>query len=341
VVPHVHTPHERPVATAVSGLRSTQQGVARRAPEHTSRQIALSIVILSYNTRSFTIDCLQSIKRGYEAELSRGEFELIVADNASTDGSPKALREYGAQTAQGTLRIIDNGGNIGFAAGNNNATAFARGRYVMFLNPDTVVYPRTLTYLIEFMDCHPEAGAATCRLVGPDGALDETCHRGFPTPWNAFCHFSGLERRFPHSRLFASYTQGWKDFNRVHEVDAAAGAFLIVRREAGERIGWWDEDYFFYGEDLQFCYDLRKAGYKIYYIPEVASLHYGGVASGIKRYSRSVTTADCDVRANAQTSRFDAMRIFYRKNYSDAYPRPLAWLVEQGIRHLQRRDRPA
>jgi GT2 family glycosyltransferase len=326
---------------AESELSGPQHVNARRASEQTSREIALSVVILSYNTRRFTIDCLESIKREYEPQLSSGEFEVLVADNASTDGSPAAIRQFGERSAMDGLRVLDNGGNIGFAAGNNRATALARGRYVLFLNPDTVVYPQTLTHLIGFMDRRPDAGAATCRLEHPDGRLDETCHRGFPTPWNAFCHFSGLERRFPRSRLFAAYTQGWKDLDRVHEVDAAAGAFLLVRREAGERVGWWDEDYFFYGEDLQLCYDLRNAGYRIFYIPEVASLHYGGAASGIKQQSRNVTTAARAVTARAQTSRFDAMRIFYGKNYAGSSPRPLTWLVELGIRYLNRRNRPA
>ena len=140
--------------------------------------------------------------------------------------------------------MVDSGGNIGFSAGNNKGLPYAKGRYVLFLNPDTIVYPRTLSDMLAFMEKHPEVGAASCKLINKDGALDFNCHRGFPTPWNAFCYFSGLQKMFPKSKLFAGYTQGWKDLSSTHEVDAIEGAFMLVPRSVGEKIKWFDDDYF-------------------------------------------------------------------------------------------------
>lgn len=303
-------------------------------------KVDLSIIILNYNTKKITLESIQSIEKNYPKDVASGNFEVIVTDNASPDDSITAFREYAKKTKIKSFHVVDNGGNIGFAAGNNKGLPFAKGRYILFLNPDTVVYPKTLPYMLDFMEKHPEAGAATCKLEIPNGGIDEASHRGFPTPWNAFSHFSKLEKVFPKSRLFGGYIQGWKDMNKIHEVDAVAGAFLLMPREIGEKVGWWDEEYFFYGEDLQFCYNIRQLGKKIYYVPEVAILHYGGVSSGIKKSGAQVTTANVEIKRKVQGWRFDAMRIFYKKNYEGKYPKPLSWLVHKGINYLHKKNTP-
>lgn len=301
-----------------------------------NKAVDLSIIILNYNTKRIAIEAIQSIEKQYPKEVASGNFEVIVTDNDSPDDSLTAFKEYKKKTKITSFHVIANGGNVGFSAGNNKGIPYARGRYVLFLNPDTVVYPQTLTRMIEFMDVHPDAGAATCRVEVPNGTIDEASHRGFPTPWNAFTHFSGLEKLFPHSQLFAGYTRGWEDLRKIHTIPAGVGAFLFVRREAGEKIGWWDEEYFFYGEDLQFCYDIWKAGYKIYYVPDVKILHYGGVSSGIKKRSQDKTTANNETRRKVQGWRFDAMRIFFKKNYANTYPWFVNWLVDRGINYLHK-----
>ena len=206
----------------------------------------------------------------------------------------------------------------------------------MFLNPDTIVYPETLREMLEFMEKHPEVGASSCKLINKDGEMDFNCHRGFPTPWNAFCYFSGLQKMFPKSRLFAGYTQGWKDFNGKHEVDAIEGAFMLVPRAVGEKIKWFDEDYFFYGEDLQFCYDIKTQGMKIYYIGNVEIMHIGGASSGIKK-TQTVTNSNIDAKRKIQAARFDAMRIFYKKNYKNKYPALLQTIIFKGIDFMKKR----
>ncbi len=298
----------------------------------------LSIIILNYNTKQLAIDCISSIEKNYPHEVKAGFFEVIVADNASPDKSLDLFEDYAKKTKIKEFQVVDNKENIGFAKGNNNAQKYSKGKYVLFLNPDTIVYPKTLNRMIEFMDSHEDAGAATCKIEIPPGGIDEASHRGFPTPWNGFTHFSKLEKVFPKSRLFAGYTQGYKDFSKIHEVDAISGAFLLVRRSVGEQIGWWDEEYFFYGEDIQFCYNVKKAGYKIYYIPDVAILHYGGVSSGIKKQSHNISTADAEHRKKMQGHRFEAMRVFYKKNYTDKYPKIINWLVHNGISFLHKKN---
>ncbi len=298
----------------------------------------LSIIILNYNTSQLTLDAVSSIEKNYPVEIKSGQLEIVVADNASPDESLTEFKKYSEKTKIKSFHVVDNEENIGFAKGNNKALKYVKGKYVLFLNPDTIVYPGTLNRMIEFMDQHPDAGAVTCKIEIPTGGIDEASHRGFPTPWNAFTHFSGLEKIFPKSKVFAGYTQSFKNMNSIHEVDAISGAFLFVRNDVGQKIGWWDEEYFFYGEDIQFCYNIKKLGYKIYYIPDVSILHYGGVSSGIKKQSHHITTADKEHKKVMQGHRFEAMRIFYKKNYDKRYPKALSWLVRQGIDLLHRRN---
>ena len=149
----------------------------------------LSIIIVNYNTKKLTIEAIESIENHYPKEVASGEYEVIVTDNASPDASLAAFQEYGKKTKIKSYRVLDNGGNIGFAAGNNHGISYATGKYVLFLNPDTIVYEKTLTRLVHFMEEHPDAGAVTCKVEIPSGGIDEASHRGFPTPWNAFTHF--------------------------------------------------------------------------------------------------------------------------------------------------------
>lgn len=291
----------------------------------------LSIIILNYNTKILTLDAISSIEKNYPKEVMSGKFEVIVTDNASSDGSIAAFQEYKKKTKITSFHIVDNEGNIGFSAGNNIGVSKALGKYILFLNSDTIVYPKTLQYMLGFMKKNPDAGAATCKLINRDGEIDFNCHRGFPTPWNSLCYFSGLTHLFPHSRFFAGYTQGWKDMDTTHVVDAIEGAFMLISRKVGEKVHWWDEDYFFYGEDLQLCFDIKKLGYKIYYVPQVSIMHIGGVSSGIKKETQNVSTATHDTKRRIQLARFDAMKLFYKKNYVNKYPKIVTWLVIKGI----------
>ena len=153
---------------------------------------------------------------------------------------------------------------------------------------------------------------------------------GLPS-WNSLMYFSGMSKLFPKSRIFNGYNMGWIDLNKTHEIDALAGAFMMVRRVAGEDVGWWDEDYFFYGEDLDFCYMLKKKRWKVYFVAEVSAFHYKGVSGGIKKTSEGITTADLETKILATNSRFQAMKIFYDKHYSSKYPFFVTELVKLAI----------
>jgi len=284
--------------------------------------IDLSIIIISYNTKDFLKKCTSSIKR----TTKNLNYEIIVVDNASLDNSLNMLKEQFPEVI-----TIASKENIGFSKANNLGVEKSKGKYILFLNPDTVVYKETLLNMVKFMDGHKDVGAATCKLVMPNGKLDDASHRGFPNPWNSFCYFSGLSKMFPSSKLFGGYNLSWLNLSKTHEIDACAGAFMIVRREAGEKIGWWDEDYFFYGEDLEFCFRLKEAGWKIYFVPSISVLHYKGVSGGIKKVSKEITTANIETKKRATAWRFDAMEIFYRKHYQNKYPFFLTWLVNLGI----------
>lgn len=287
----------------------------------------LSIIILSFNTKDFLRECLQSIK---DSELKGISYEVIVVDNASTDGSIKEIKDW--EKSFETFISIFNKENLGFAAGNNVGIKRSSGRYVLFLNPDTVLTKNSLREVFRFMESHIDAAVASPRLELPNGLLDEASHRGFPTPWNAFCYFSGLNKLFPKSKIFAGYTKGWLlETKGPHEVDSTVGAFFFVRREAGEEVGWWDEDYFWYGDEIDFCYRLKERGWKIFFLPQVKVLHYKGVASGIKGHSKKISTASKETKLRAARASIEAMRIFYKKHYRDKYPQVVTWLVFIGM----------
>ncbi|PIR79687.1 MAG: glycosyl transferase family 2 [Candidatus Levybacteria bacterium CG10_big_fil_rev_8_21_14_0_10_35_13] len=290
----------------------------------------LSIVILNYNSKNFTLQCISSIKKFSKEKLENGQYEILVVDNLSNDGSKEFFKKIEGVT------FIYNSKNLGFSKGNNSAVSKTKGRYILFLNPDTVVYKDTLSVMVDFMDTHKKAGAATCKLLMGSGKIDDAIHRGFPTPWNSLMYFSGISKIFPKSKIFNGYQMGWLDMEKTHEVDVLAGAFMIVRRKAGEEIGWWDEDYFFYGEDIEFCYMLKAKGWKIYYVVETSAFHHKGVTGGIRKESKEITTADKKTKILVTNWRFNAMNIFYNKHYKNKYPFFVEWITKTAV-ELKRR----
>lgn len=286
----------------------------------------LSIVIVNYNSKDFVLRCIKSIKINFAKELENNEFEIIVVDNASSDNSKSVLEK------EKEITFIYNSKNLGFSKANNVGIKKSSGRYVLFLNPDTIVYKDTLKKMIDFMDEHKKVGAATCKVVMKNEEIDDATHRGFPTPWNSLMFFIGFSRLFPKSRIFNGYHMGWLDMDKTHEIDALAGAFMMVRRTAGEKVGWWDEDYFFYGEDLDFCYMLKQNGWKIYYVADVSIFHHKGVSGGIKKVSEKITTANKQTKLRVTKWRYKAMEIFYDKHYKDKYPFFVTHLIKLAIK---------
>ncbi len=208
---------------------------------------------------------------------------------------------------------------MGFAAGNNPGIRRAKGRYILLLNTDTEIPESTLATMVRFMDDNPSVGASTCKLLLPDGSMDPACHRGFPTPWVAFTYLTKLEKLFPHTKLFGEYHQGYKDLSTIHEVDCIVGAFFLVRRDVIKQVGLLDEDYFMYGEDIDWAYRIRQAGWHIMFNPTVTILHkkkQSGRANILR--ARRVTTEIYFQKYNW---------LFYTKHYAAKYPGPLTWIV--------------
>ena len=290
--------------------------------------IDLSIIIVSYNGKDFVRDCLSSIKQTISKNIT---YEIIMVDNDSSDGTADMVAKEFSSV------VLLRNTNEGFAKANNRGVKVAKGKYILFLNPDTVVYEQTIEGMLQFVQEHPDCGAATCKLEMLSGDIDYASHRGFPTPWNSFCYFSGLTKLFPHVKLFSGYTLGYKSLRTIHEIDALAGAFMLLPRTAGEDVGWWDEDYYFNGEDIDFCFRLKKKGWKIYYVPTYKILHYNGISGGTKAHSSEMTTATKETKLRIQNARFDAMKIFYKKHYTEKYPRFITSLIFGAIEQKRKK----
>ncbi len=276
----------------------------------------LGIVIVNYNTRDLLRRCLETVF------ASEGvSFRLCVVDNASTDGSAAMVARDFPQA-----HLIANKENLGYPAANNQglrAMGFERGqrgeaRYALLLNPDTELPPDALAKMTAFLDAHPEAGIAGPRLVRPDGSLDLACRRAFPSPEVSFYRLTGLSRLFPRSRRFGRYNLTYLPEDETAEVDSVVGAYMQVRAEAIEQVGLLDESFFMYGEDLDWAFRVKAAGWKVYYYPEVTVLH-------VKRASSRRS-------GRAQVEFWRAMEVFYRKHYEAQTPRPVHWLIIAAIR---------
>lgn len=289
------------------------------------KRIDLSIIIVSFNTSSITIECLESIQK----TVKNTSYEVIVVDNKSADDSVSKIKQF--QKSFPNFHLIENSENYGFSKANNIGIKKSSGDYVLFLNSDTLVYEDTIDAMIKFMNDTPNCGASTCFVRMPNGMLDDASHRGFPTPWRAIAYFSHISKLLPKSKFFSGYNLTYLDITKTHEIEALAGAFMLVRRKAGDMVGWWDEDFFWYGEDLDFCYRLKKNGWKIYFVPQYEILHYKGVSGGIKKNSKHLSLASPETKKKAQEARFNAMRIFYNKHYKTKYPRLINNLVLLGI----------
>jgi GT2 family glycosyltransferase len=283
----------------------------------------LSIIIVTYNAAQFLTLTLDSIR------LQRGlSVQTIVVDNHSSDNTLDTVRK-----SYPWVEVVERKTNIGFSAGNNAGVSRARADLILFLNPDVIFQNSDdLKLYVEKYRTTPGVGLLTPRVnLKINNELDQTCHRGFPTPWAAFTHFSGLEKLFPRSAIFSQYTQGYKDINTEHEVDAVGGMCVMISRKIGTAVGWWDETYPFYGEDLDLSYRVREAGYKNIFWPDVIVLHYKGATTGMSKQSRHVTSASRETTRQVKGWSVDAMEIFYRKHYMNKYPAYLTWLVFTGI----------
>lgn len=294
----------------------------------------LSIVILNYNSGKYLSQCVKSI---YQS-LLKSKTEVIVVDNSSTDDSIKLSKNISNKNQLISTKYLELNTNLGFASGNNQGVKSLHpdSKYVIFLNPDTIVEPDTVQCMVDFFDSNPQVDAATCLVnLALTNKIQPECHRGFPYPWRSFCHFSGLSKIFPTSKIFSGYFLGHLDKSKIHQIEACVGAFLMVKKEVGQDIGWWNEKYFFYGEDLDFCYKLFKKGYKLYFTPKCKITHFQGVSSGLISKSKHLSQASRNTKITTALASTQAMRIFYEDNLIKHYPLLFKALIMSGIKLLE------
>ncbi len=271
--------------------------------------IEISVIIVSFNVKKYLEQSLRSIM----AALRGMSSEVIVVDNGSRDGSVSMIRRRFPE-----VLIIDNKDNLGFARATNQALKRIRGRAVCLINPDTVVREDTFRLCLKYLNDHEDVGVVGCKIINPDGTLQLSCRRSFPTPFIALTKVFGLSRLFPWSRVFGRYNLTYLDPDETVEVDAVSGSFMIVRKSVVDDVGMLDENFFLYGEDLDWCYRIKERGWKIVYYPAAQIIHYKG---------RSTQEAEF----NSLHFFYEAMHLFVKKHFRSGWFLFPHWFIRLGI----------
>jgi O-antigen biosynthesis protein len=269
----------------------------------------LSVIIVNYNVKHFLEQCLHSVEKASK----NIDTEVFVVDNNSVDGSKGMLIRKFPE-----VKLILNSRNLGFSKANNQAIKRATGEYILLLNPDTVIEEDTFDKVVAFMDEHPEAGGLGVKMIDGKGKFLPESKRGLPTPWVAFNKVFGLSAIFPKSKVFGKYHLTFLDKDKIQQIDVLAGAFMLMRKEALDKVGLLDEEFFMYGEDIDLSYRITKGGYTNYYFPETTIIHYKGESTkkGSLNYVRMF---------------YNAMIIFARKHFSKQYAGLFSFFIHLAI----------
>jgi len=269
----------------------------------------LSVIIVNYNVEYFLEQCLSSA-----LEASKNlDVEIMVVDNNSIDGSMEMVEAKFPQ-----VHLIKNKENTGFSKANNQGMKIAKGQYVLLLNPDTVVEEDTFEKIVAFMDEHPDAGGLGVKMIDGKGNFLPESKRGLPTPTVAFYKIFGISRLMPKSKKVGRYHLSYLDKDEINEVEILSGAFMLMRKEALDKVGLLDEAFFMYGEDIDLSYRIIKGGYKNYYFPETRIIHYKGEST--KKSS-----------VNYVFVFYNAMIIFAKKHFSQKNARLFSLLINIAI----------
>jgi GT2 family glycosyltransferase len=259
----------------------------------------LGVCILTRSSKDVVIECLNSL---YE-QTSGIDMDIVVVDNDSQDGTTDEIRRNFP-----SVKLILNSENLGYSRAVNQGLKTLDARYYVLLNPDTIILDRALLSLIQFMDENPQAGICVPKVLNSDGSLQYQCRRGEARPWEVFAYFLGLARLFPKDPRFTGYLLNHIDNDVINEVKAVSGSCMMIRDEVIEQIGYLDELYFAYQEDTDYCFQARKAGWKVYYVPLARVIHLGGKGGsglnpyfGVYQWHRSYY-------------------LYYRKNLAGDYP---------------------
>ncbi len=265
----------------------------------------LSIIIVNYETYDLTKQTIKSVI----TQEQPFNYDIYLVDNGSTDGSIERLQEdFLKESKDGLIKFILNPENRGFAYANNLALKKTHSKYVLLLNSDTVVLDNCLEASLNYMETHQDTGTLGCKVVLPDNTLDKACRRSFPDFYVSFYRMTGLSRLFPKSKRFGRYNLTYLDEDETYEVDCVVGAFMLVRQKTIQEVGLLDETFFMYGEDIDWCYRIKAANWKIIYFSDAKIIHYKG-ASYSKKQNKQLTYEF-----------YRAMYIFYNKHYKAGYP---------------------
>jgi GT2 family glycosyltransferase len=271
--------------------------------------LELSIIIVNYNVRFFLEQCLHSVFKAVQGLNA----EVWVVDNASTDGSLDYL-----QPLFPWVHFLPNPENIGYARANNQALTHCRGRYILFLNPDTLVSEDCFRLCLDFMQAQPLAGAMGIRMLDGSGKFLPESKRAFPSPVSALYKLTGLSALFPRSALFNHYSLGHLSQDQNHQVDVLAGAFMLLPKSVLDKVGSFDERFFMYGEDIDLSYRVQKAGFQNYYFAGSSIIHFKGEST--RKGS-----------LNYVLLFYNAMRLFVQKNYSGGRAGVFAFFIQLAI----------
>jgi GT2 family glycosyltransferase len=271
--------------------------------------VELSVIIVNYNVKHFLEQCLYAVQKAAE----RVSAEIIVIDNNSSDGSVEYLEPLFP-----AVQWISNKENTGFGRACNQGLRLSKGKYVLFLNPDTILPENCFRQCISFLEEHPGAGALGVKMLDGAGKFLKESKRSFPSPSTSLFKLIGLSKLFPRSKIFARYYLGHLDENSNHEVEVLAGAFMMVKREVLKKTGGFDEAFFMYGEDVDLSYRIHRAGYKNFYYAGCSIIHFKGESSR----KRSI---------NYVRMFYTAMSIFVRKHYSGSRAGVYNFLLHAGI----------
>lgn len=271
--------------------------------------IEISVIIVNYNVKHFLEQCLNSVMTA----LNHARGEVFVVDNNSIDGSMKMVKEKFPDVIR-----IENKENVGFSKANNQALRICKGKYALLLNPDTIVEEDTFSKIIQFMDQHPEAGGLGVRMIDGKGRFLPESKRGIPTPAVAFYKIFGWSKLFPKSKKFGKYHLRYLSEFKTHEVEILSGAFMLIRKEALDKVGLLDESFFMYGEDIDLSYRIILGGYKNYYFPETRIIHYKGEST--KKSS-----------VNYVFVFYNAMVIFAKKHFSQKHAKLFRFFINLAI----------
>jgi len=269
----------------------------------------LSVIIVNYNVEFFLDQCLDSVKKA----IKNSSIEVIVIDNDSVDGSLTMLEKKYPE-----IQLIINKENVGFSKANNQGISIAKGKYVLLLNPDTVIEESTFDKTIAFMEDHPDSGGLGVRMIDGSGVFLPESKRGLPTPKVAFYKIFGLSKLFPRSKKVGQYHLGHLSEFETNEVDILSGAFMLMRKKALDEVGLLDEDFFMYGEDIDLSYRIQQAGYKNYYFADTKIIHYKGEST--KKSS-----------VNYVIVFYNAMVIFAKKHFTGKNAKSFSFLINSAI----------